>query len=100
MKIHFIFTLCLLLTIPSCSKFLDETSPNDLDSATAIRDARSAEAALTGVYSSMQGGSYYGGEYLLVGEALSDNAATGGYSALSLHFRRALPGCWMMSLPG
>jgi starch-binding outer membrane protein, SusD/RagB family len=80
---NILFALFCLIA-PSCSKFLDETSPNDLDSATAIRDARSAEAALTGIYSSMQGGSYYGGEYLLIGEALSDNAATGGYSALSL----------------
>lgn len=83
--------LPVLLTIvwmailaPSCSNFLDETSPNDIDATTAITDAKSAEAALLGCYSALQNKNYYGGQYPLMGEALCDNATTGGYSYLSL----------------
>ncbi len=74
----------LILSLFSCSKFLDETSPNDIDAATAIKDAASAEAALIGTYSALQNSSYYGGQYPLIGEALTDNASTGGYQFLSL----------------
>jgi hypothetical protein len=75
--------LCLLL-LSACNDFLTEESPNDLNAETAITNAASAEAALTGIYSALQNRSYYGGQYLLMGEALSDNASTGGYSYISL----------------
>jgi starch-binding outer membrane protein, SusD/RagB family len=73
-----------LLLVSACSSFLDETSPNDIDAATAITDAASAEAALIGTYSSLQNGSYYGGQLPLVTEPLCNNASTGGYQFLSL----------------
>ncbi|MCC7245350.1 MAG: RagB/SusD family nutrient uptake outer membrane protein, partial [Saprospiraceae bacterium] len=66
------------------NKFLDETSPNDIDAETAIVDAASAEAALSGLYASLQNGSYYGGQFPLMMEALGGNASTGGYQYLSL----------------
>lgn len=76
--------LLLALCWVGCSKFLEESSPNDVDAATAIRDAASAEAALLGCYSALQHRHYYGGQYPLMSEPLCNNAATGGYSYLSL----------------
>lgn len=84
-KISFcLFALWIALLAPSCSNFLLETSPNDLDATTAITDAAGAEAALLGCYSAFQSRYYYGGQYPLMAEALADNASTGGYSYLSL----------------
>lgn len=68
----------------SCNDFLTEKSPNDIDAENAITNAASAEAALTGIYSAMQHRSYYGGQFPLMGEALSGDASTGGYSYISL----------------
>ena len=83
LKIYvFLFALAAV-ALSSCG-LLDQTSPNDIDATDAIKDGASAEAALLGVYSSMQQSAYYGGQYLLMSEAMSDNAATGGYNVLSL----------------
>ena len=77
--------LCLFLTVAfSACNLLNEVSPNDVSAADAIKDGASAEAALLGIYSSMQQKGYYGGQYLLIGEALTDNAVTGGYQVISL----------------
>jgi starch-binding outer membrane protein, SusD/RagB family len=78
------FFLFLTISFTACNGLLDETSPNDLSANGAIKDAASAESALLGIYSSMQLKGYYGGQYPLIGEALTDNAATGGYQAISL----------------
>lgn len=83
-NIYAIFALCFLLLPTACTNFLTENSPNDIDAENAIRDAASAEAAMLGIYSSFQNRSYYGGQYLLIADALSDNATTGGYSYISL----------------
>ncbi len=79
--------LCLFLFLTaafSACNLLDETSPNDLSANDAIKDGASAESALLGVYGSMQQKGYYGGQYPLIAEALTDNAATGGYQVISL----------------
>jgi starch-binding outer membrane protein, SusD/RagB family len=75
--------LCTLLFI-SCTSFLDESSPNDINAENAISNAASAEAALIGIYSSLQNGAYYGGQFPLMSEPLCDNSSTGGYQFLSL----------------
>ncbi len=79
--------LCLFLfltaTFSACN-LLNEVSPNDVSAADAIKDGASAEAALLGIYSAMQQKGYYGGQYPLIGEALTDNAVTGGYQVISL----------------
>lgn len=72
-------TTLITATIFSCSAILDETSPNDIDAKVAIRDADGAENALIGIYSSMRNTSYYGGDYLLIADALGRNATTGGF---------------------
>jgi starch-binding outer membrane protein, SusD/RagB family len=79
--------LCLFLFLTAAfgaCNLLEETSPNDLSATDAIKDGASAESALLGVYSSMQQKGYYGGQYPLIAEALTDNAATGGYQVISL----------------
>jgi starch-binding outer membrane protein, SusD/RagB family len=82
-----VLKICLFLFLTAAfgaCNLLEETSPNDLSAANAIKDGASAEAALLGVYSSMQQKGYYGGQYPLIAEALTDNAATGGYQVISL----------------
>jgi starch-binding outer membrane protein, SusD/RagB family len=82
-KIHYV--LFALLWLTSGCDLLDQTSPNDIDAEGAITDAASAEAALLGCYSALQQPAYYGGQYLLMTEALADNATTGGYNVISLN---------------
>ncbi len=79
----YILLFLIGFTAFSCN-FLDESSPNDLAANGAITDGASAEAALLGIYSAMQNNSYYGFQYMVIGDALADNASTGGYQALSL----------------
>jgi hypothetical protein len=75
--------LMLTLTTTSCD-FLNLESPNDLDADTFFNDADDAESALIGVYSAMQSPSYYGGNYLLVGEPLCGNSKTGGFDNINI----------------
>ncbi|MFM8486700.1 MAG: RagB/SusD family nutrient uptake outer membrane protein, partial [Bacteroidota bacterium] len=82
-KYSIITLLTAILGLSSCN-FLDQVSPNDISTGDAIRSAADAEAALLGVYNTLQQGSYYGGQFPLMSEGLSDNATTGGYSYLSL----------------
>ncbi len=82
-----VLKLCLLLTLiasfTACN-LLDEQSPNEIPALDAIKNGASAEAALYGIYNSMQQKGYYGGQFALIGEAMTDNAATGGYQVISL----------------
>ncbi len=82
-NLKFFFLFALVCLGVSCN-LLDQTSPNDIDAENAIKNAAGAEAALIGVYSSMQNSYYYGSAYVLVAEASSDNSVTGGYSFISL----------------
>lgn len=84
MKKQFIYLLLLLMVSTSACNFLDEVSPNDINTDGAISNAANAEAALLGLYSSLQQKAYYGGQFPLIADGLSDNGATGGYSYLSL----------------
>jgi starch-binding outer membrane protein, SusD/RagB family len=79
-----IYNLLILILLVSQCGFLDETSPNDLDAQTAIKDAASANAALIGCYSSLQNSSSYGGHFALISETCGGNALTGGYNYISL----------------
>ena len=84
MKFIKIYSLLILTLLVSQCGFLEETSPNDLDAQTAIKDAASANAALLGCYSSMQNASSYGGHFALIAETGGGNALTGGYNYISL----------------
>jgi starch-binding outer membrane protein, SusD/RagB family len=80
----YLLAFCALFLFAQGCNLLDQTSPNDIDAEGAVSDPASAEAALLGCYSALQQPAYYGGQYLLMGEALSDNATTGGYNVISL----------------
>jgi hypothetical protein len=73
----------LMITTTSCD-FLELESPNDLDASTFFNDAGDAESALIGLYNTMQLPSYYGGNYLLVGEPLCGNSKTGGFDNINI----------------
>ncbi len=79
-NIKYIFPLffAFLFSTTSCD-FLELESPNDIDADDLFKDAESAENALIGLYSSMQSPTYYGGNYLLIGEPICENSATGGF---------------------
>jgi starch-binding outer membrane protein, SusD/RagB family len=81
--IKLLLLLFLTASFGACN-LLDEPSPSDIPAADAIKDGATAEAALIGVYSSMQQKGYYGGQYPLIAEALGGDAATGGYQVISL----------------
>ncbi len=84
MKAIKLLSFLFLIAAFSACNLLNEVSPNDVSAADAIKDGPSAEAALLGIYSSMQQKGYYGGQYMLIGEAVTDNAVTGGYQVISL----------------
>lgn len=80
-KIIFFINLFILSSLPAC---LDENSPNFLNVEGAIKDGASLEAAVIGLYSTLQQPGYYGESFLLSSEGHTDNATTGGYQNLSL----------------
>ena len=84
MKKYILYLLILSAFIGSSCNFLDEASPNDINAEEAIKTAADAEAALLGLYSSLQQKAYYGGAYPLICDAVSDNGSVGGYAFLSL----------------
>lgn len=75
-KISIIFLVAIFVS--SCN-VLDQVSPNDVSDANVFTTKAGAEAALVGLYSSMQGKYYYGGFYQLVADLNSDVGIDGGY---------------------
>jgi hypothetical protein len=75
---------------------------DEISSDIAITDAQSAQAALYGAYSGLQSGSYYGGDYVLWSETLTNNLQHEGtfdsYADADLLFLRpdmgAIDGIW------
>ena len=64
----------LILGLGACDDGILDLRPVDrIDNDLAIVDGKSAEAALVGAYSSLQGGSLYGGSYLMLSETMTDN---------------------------
>lgn len=64
----------LILGLGACDDGILDLRPVDgIDNDLAIVDAASAEAALVGAYSSLQGASLYGGDYVLLSETMTDN---------------------------
>lgn len=73
--------IMLGLTVSSCKKFLDQTSPNDVAQENMFQDGNSLESARIGMYNTLQNVYYYGGYFPLMVDAYSDNGATGGYDS-------------------
>ena len=70
-----LFTISII-SLSSCKKFLDEVPNNALPSATAIRDAGTARAAIIGAYDAVQ--NYYAGNYPTLGIITADNVVFNG----------------------
>ncbi|NBB77682.1 MAG: RagB/SusD family nutrient uptake outer membrane protein [Bacteroidetes bacterium] len=71
-------TALLAITLASCD--ILETDPEtSLDANTALSDGASAEAILLGAYSDLQDPEYYGIEYVLNIDLISDNARMQGF---------------------
>ncbi len=73
--------LLLLAATGACDRSALDVLPEDaIASDVAIKDMNSATAALMGGYSILQSGNYYGGDYIIWPEVMSDNAEhTGTY---------------------
>jgi hypothetical protein len=67
--------LLLALTLGACDtdSLLDLQPLDEISSDIAITDATSAQAALNGAYSALQSTAYYGGDYVLWSETLTNN---------------------------
>jgi hypothetical protein len=75
---NLLFLACAALAVGACSHEL-ATSPGDrVPAGSAIVDAPTATAALTGAYDALQSGSYYGLDLELLGDLPSDNGQWAG----------------------
>ncbi|MBM3178194.1 MAG: RagB/SusD family nutrient uptake outer membrane protein [Bacteroidetes bacterium] len=75
--------LFLALSVLSCN-VLDQVSPNDVADGSVFDSEDGANAALIGLYSSMQSRDYYGGYYPLVADLYSDIGTAGGFDNVAL----------------
>jgi hypothetical protein len=74
MNLRQMVPVLLILGLGACSDDILDVRPVDrIDNELAIVDAKSAEAALVGAYSSLQSGSLYGGSYVMLSETMTDN---------------------------
>ena len=74
--------LMAALATGACDDLLSVDPPDRVSEETAITDAASAQAALNGAYSSLTGGSYYGGTLVFFGDLPTDNAEHGATGTL------------------
>lgn len=65
-----------LVSLTSCSKFLEEEPNNAIPSDVAVTNAGTARAAITGVYDALQG--YYASNYNTLGTITADNVIANG----------------------
>src|SRR6187402_2570021 len=73
---HIALLLALSAGLISCKKYLEETPNNAIPSITAIVDAGTARAAITGAYDGLQG--YYASNYPTLGTITADNVVFNG----------------------
>jgi starch-binding outer membrane protein, SusD/RagB family len=73
----------LFITLASCN-ILDVESPNDVAFDNVFKDKDGANAALIGLYSTLQARDYYGGYYPMVADLYSDVGNNGGFDNVSL----------------
>lgn len=66
-----LLVLIALIAVTGCDVF-DQDPQTAIDEEIAIRDEKSAEAALNGLYSQLQSGDYYGSNFLIIGDVLTD----------------------------
>lgn len=85
MRLYFSFACLVLISISSCTKVLDVTSPNAVDDATVFTSLSGLLNARIGMYSTLQDKNYYGGSFPLISECYTDNGTTGGYDVIDLN---------------
>lgn len=71
-------TALLLAGAAGCDGLLDADPVDQLPVEEAITTAEGARTALAGAYNALQGGSYYGGDFLFLQDLSSDNAVHTG----------------------
>ncbi|HYK44635.1 MAG TPA: RagB/SusD family nutrient uptake outer membrane protein [Parafilimonas sp.] len=74
-----------ILSLWSCKKVLDLTSPNDVDDNTVFTTVSGLRNARIGMYNTLQDKNYYGGYYPLMAECYTDDGTTGGYDVIDLN---------------
>ena len=78
-----IFYLSALFIAASCN-ILDQESPNDVADGLVFNSEDGANAALIGMYNTLQSRDYYGGYYPLVADLYSDVGTAGGFDNIAL----------------
>lgn len=71
MKFYKLHIVLVLLVALGCD-VLDQSPQTAIDETTAIRDQKSAEAALNGLYDELQSGNYYGDNIQIISDVTSD----------------------------
>lgn len=73
-----IFLPVILISLGSCSKFLDDIPVTSLTTGNAYSTASDMENVLAGCYNTFYGTDYYQWEYVMLSDVRSDNAYPGG----------------------
>lgn len=109
-KLRLVPALLLAVALGACNtdKLLNILPVDEISDEIAIVDARSAQAALNGGYSSLQSGDLYGGDWLVWVDLLTDDVehsgTFGSFADGDLHFFRpemgTIDGIWSASYVG
>jgi hypothetical protein len=75
--------ILLTLALGACS-ILDQQSPNDVADELVFTSEEGANAALIGLYNTLQSRDYYGGYYPLIADLYSDIGVDGGFDNVAL----------------
>ena len=68
-KINILLTVLVVMLITSCEEFLDVKPSNEAASGTSITNAADAEVAMNGLMRKMTSASYYGRNFVILGDA-------------------------------
>jgi len=63
----------MAILLGSCKKTLDTESKNSLDLTFALSTREGLQATLVSIYNALQGSTYYGRDFIVIPEVLSDN---------------------------
>ena len=74
MKKYILLLLCTTMFCTSCTKFLDKEPTNYASQETLMATAQGVTSALIGCYNDFQSYSYYGRNFVLIGDVYADNA--------------------------
>lgn len=76
---HMVYGFCILCCVlTACDGVLNQDPRNELSEEIAISDARSAEAAVAGLYNQLQDANYYGRNFLIMSDVSSDQGQSIG----------------------